>query len=78
MKVLMFGWEFAPIYSGGLGVACAGLTKGLVGKNVEVTFVIPKKKGDVETHVIPGEHMGILREPGARRISETINQYIRE
>jgi hypothetical protein len=35
-------------------------------------------KGEVETHVIPGEHMGILRGPGARRISETINQYIRE
>ena len=51
MKVLMFGWEFAPIYSGGLGVACAGLTKELVNRNVEVTFVIPKKKGDVETHV---------------------------
>ena len=51
MKVLMFGWEFAPIYSGGLGVACAGLTKGLVSNNVDVTFVIPKKKGDVQTHV---------------------------
>ncbi len=51
MKVLMFGWEFAPIYSGGLGVACAGLTKGLVKNNVEVTFIIPKKTGDIQTHV---------------------------
>jgi len=51
MKVLMFGWEFAPIYSGGLGVACAGLTKGLVKHNVHVTFVIPKKKRDIQTHV---------------------------
>lgn len=47
----MFGWEFAPIYSGGLGVACAGLTKGLVNKNVEITFVIPKKKEEIKTHV---------------------------
>jgi len=51
MKVLMFGWEFAPVYSGGLGVACAGLTKGLVKNNVDVTFVIPKKKAGVQTHV---------------------------
>jgi glycosyltransferase involved in cell wall biosynthesis len=51
MKVLMFGWEFAPIYSGGLGVACAGLTKGLVKHGANITFVIPKKKGDIQTHV---------------------------
>lgn len=51
MKVLMFGWEFAPIYSGGLGIACAGLTKGLVKKGADITFVIPKKKGDEKTHV---------------------------
>jgi len=47
----MFGWEFAPIYSGGLGVACAGLTKGLANKGVQVTFVIPKKNSDADTHV---------------------------
>lgn len=44
MKVLMFGWEFPPFNSGGLGTACYGLTKGLskVGC-VDVTFVLPKK-----------------------------------
>lgn len=42
MKVLMFGWEFPPIYSGGLGTACYGLTKGLEHHNVAVTFVMPK------------------------------------
>ena len=29
MRVLMFGWEFPPHISGGLGTACYGLTKGL-------------------------------------------------
>ncbi len=29
MKVLMFGWEFPPHISGGLGTACYGLTKSL-------------------------------------------------
>jgi glycosyltransferase involved in cell wall biosynthesis len=46
MKVLMFGWEFPPHISGGLGTACFGLTKGLVDKGTEVIFVLPKVKGD--------------------------------
>ncbi len=47
MKVLMFGWEFPPHISGGLGTACYGLTKGLAGLNdIDVTFVVPKAFGD--------------------------------
>ena len=30
MKILMFGWEFPPHISGGLGTACYGLVKGRV------------------------------------------------
>ncbi|MGQ7870819.1 glycosyltransferase family 4 protein [Sunxiuqinia sp. sy24] len=46
MRVLMFGWEFPPNISGGLGTACYGLTKGLSKLNdIEVTFVIPKVFG---------------------------------
>jgi glycogen(starch) synthase len=43
MRVLMFGWEFPPHNSGGLGVACLGLTNGLVSEDVEVIFVLPKR-----------------------------------
>lgn len=46
MKVLMFGWEFPPYISGGLGTACFGLTKGLSQLDVSITFVVPKIKGD--------------------------------
>jgi glycosyltransferase involved in cell wall biosynthesis len=47
MKVLMFGWEFPPHISGGLGTACYGLTKGLTELNdVEICFVVPKAYGD--------------------------------
>ncbi len=47
MKVLMFGWEFPPHISGGLGTACYGLTKGLAElKHIDVTFVVPKAFGD--------------------------------
>jgi glycosyltransferase involved in cell wall biosynthesis len=41
MKVLMFGWEFPPFKSGGLGTACYDLTKGLSNQDVDVTFVMP-------------------------------------
>ncbi len=42
----MFGWEFPPHITGGLGTACFGLTKGLVKHGVEVIFVVPKAYGD--------------------------------
>ncbi len=53
MKILMFGWEFPPHISGGLGTACYGMTKGLAGlKEVEVIFVVPKIWGDeYQSHV---------------------------
>ncbi len=47
MRILMFGWEFPPHISGGLGTACYGLTKGLSKfQDVEVLFVVPKAFGD--------------------------------
>lgn len=56
IKVLMFGWEFPPFASGGLGTACYGLTKGLSrsGK-VQITFVLPSLPADINE-----EHMKIL------------------
>jgi len=43
VRVLMFGWEFPPFNSGGLGVACFGLTKALVHEGVQIAFVLPRK-----------------------------------
>lgn len=43
MKVFMIGWEFPPHNSGGLGVACQGLAGALVGQNIDLLFVLPKK-----------------------------------
>lgn len=42
-KILMFGWEFPPFNSGGLGTACYGLARSLYDKNAHVTFVLPVK-----------------------------------
>lgn len=53
MKVLMFGWEFPPHISGGLGTACYGLTKGLSKvSDLEVIFVVPKAFGDEENDAV--------------------------
>ncbi len=51
MKVLMFGWEFPPYSSGGLGPACYLLTKGLSKNGVEITFVIPYSKDEKAEYV---------------------------
>lgn len=63
MKVLMFGWEFPPHISGGLGTACYGLTKGMSHfKDLEIQFVIPKAFGDEDqssVHVIGADNIEI-------------------
>ena len=41
LKVLMLGWEFPPVMSGGLGVACYGLSQ-MLKKYVDLTMVVPK------------------------------------
>ncbi len=46
MKVLMFGWEFPPHITGGLGTACEGIVKGLAHNGVETLFVMPHAYGD--------------------------------
>ena len=52
MRILMFGWEFPPHMSGGLGTACFGITKALSAIGHEVTFVLPRIKGEKEhSHV---------------------------
>jgi len=41
----MFGWEFPPHISGGLGTASYGLTKGMATlDDLEVIFVVPKAR----------------------------------
>jgi glycosyltransferase involved in cell wall biosynthesis len=42
MRVLMFGWEFPPAISGGLGVACEGLVRGLLQTGTQVVLVLPR------------------------------------
>lgn len=53
MRVLMFGWEFPPHISGGLGTASYGLTKGMATlDDLDVIFVVPKAWGDEDQSVV--------------------------
>jgi len=49
MRVLTFGWEFPPHNSGGLGVACQGLSEALADAGVQQVFVLPKQIPTAET-----------------------------
>jgi glycogen(starch) synthase len=61
MKVLMFGWEFPPHISGGLGTASYGLTKGMSKiPGMKIKFVVPKAYGD--------EDQSLMRIVGANDI----------
>jgi len=87
----MFGWEFPPHVSGGLGTACFGLTKALVGRGHKIYFVIPGLPGEaplshvdlISAQAIPGRG----RDIGAvdifcgldiRLINSTLRPYLDE
>ena len=55
LNILMLGWELPPYNSGGLGTACLGLTEGLSGHGVDISFVVPKVFGK-----FPFNHMRVL------------------
>jgi glycogen synthase len=47
MKVLMYGWEFPPDISGGLGMACFGIVNELAKKGIPIALVLPKKMENI-------------------------------
>lgn len=54
---LMFGWEFPPHHTGGLGVACEGLVKGMLHQGMRVTLVLPMVVEHLTDHIAaqPGD-----------------------
>ncbi len=48
LKVLTLGWEFPPLLTGGLGIACYGLAKAL-SKFVDLTVIVPQSNPDLPT-----------------------------
>jgi glycogen(starch) synthase len=49
----MFGWEYPPHISGGLGTACYGITRSLKSFNdIQITFVVPRTFNDEDKNSI--------------------------
>lgn len=69
MKVLMFGWEFPPHITGGLGTACYGLTRGLARNDVEVIFVVPRAYGDEDGRFVRVVNASDIETPVSENIS---------
>jgi len=70
MKILMFGWEFPPHITGGLGTACYGLTKSLTKNGNKILFVVPRAYGNEELTMVNASEVLINSEdntvvPGA-------------
>lgn len=63
MNILMLGWELPPHNSGGLGVACYEISKGLSAQGLVVDFVVPYTAKHDITH-FDVHHATTLR-PGA-------------
>jgi len=47
----MIGWEYPPHNSGGLGVACEGLTQAMAGSNTQLYFTLPYHHAQVLPHL---------------------------
>ena len=43
MKILMIGWEFPPLFAGGVGIVCYELTKAIseLNEDIEITYIMP-------------------------------------
>lgn len=59
ITVLMFGWEFPPHISGGLGTACYGLTKSLIEEKTKILFVVPRAHGDESVEMIDASEIPV-------------------
>lgn len=69
----MLGWELPPYNSGGLGVACEGLTRGLAEQGVDITFLLPFSGKD-DTHDYMHVHSMVNAQTTDK---ETLNAYAR-
>jgi glycogen(starch) synthase len=70
MRVLMFGWEFPPHISGGLGTACFGLTRALARQQVDIVFVVPRLKEPSET-----AHLKLVSASGTRVSTAVLRKF---
>lgn len=57
LYTLMFGWEYPPFHTGGLGVACQGIVRGLRHHSIRVGLVLPYPTHDTDVTSFSGEEI---------------------
>lgn len=80
LKVLMLGWELPPHNTGGLGVACFGLAKGLSQQGINIAFGLPQPLPDniPFMQILPNQAYGFSITAINARLSpyQTNRQYV--
>ena len=76
MRVLMFGWEFPPFNTGGLGTACYGLTKGLTRQGVEITLVLPRIEDTLDNAYLKMLAAGGVKNLKFRPVNSVLKPYV--
>lgn len=56
MKILMYGWEYPPYISGGLGMACQGLATSLAKHDIKISLALPK----VDNVIVKEKNINVL------------------
>ncbi|NIO37597.1 hypothetical protein GTO27_07825, partial [Candidatus Bathyarchaeota archaeon] len=77
MRVLMFGWEFPPAQTGGLGTHCYELVKNMGAKGISVVLFVPKRSERVKNALENVEivEVGVeLSNPYSRSHSTTLEK----
>jgi glycosyltransferase involved in cell wall biosynthesis len=64
MRILMLGWEFPPVITGGLGIACHGLTRALDQLGHTIRFVLPAP-------IVRSEGAGVLDADGREPLRDS-------
>lgn len=85
MKVLALTWEFPPVITGGLGMACYGIVKALLKHGTQVELVMPakrkayfslKKAGDADILPVVFADVGKYENPQAHLSTEELRKII--
>jgi len=76
MKILMFGWEFPPDISGGLGTACYEITRALSRHEHHITFVVPRSeapRGQTHVQLVDASQIPVPYPPTVQEFFEALD-----
>ena len=76
MRILMFGWEFPPNISGGLGTACYEISRALSRHEHDITFVVPRSELTTQhshVHLVDASQVEVTSPASAQEFFEGLD-----